>query len=70
MPHEESTWNQYQRLVLSKLDEHQSEISQIRSHVVQIRIDVSALKIRAGVWGALAGLLPAIGVAIFWMLRQ
>ena len=66
----ENDWNHYQKLVLSKLDDHQIEIRYIREDTARLRVDVSALKIRAGIWGALAGAIPAIAVALFWLLSQ
>ena len=65
-----SSWEQYQKLVLAKLDDHGKDIGKIREDTARMRVEVGALKVRSGIWGALAGVIPALGVAIFWLLSH
>lgn len=61
-------WNSYQKLVLSKLDEHGEHLDALAREVAEIRntdltdlkVEIAMLKIKAGAWGAAAGLLPAL----------
>ena len=68
MPPDES-WDSYQRLVLDKLAAHGERLGCIDKKVSDLRVDLAALKIRAGLWGAIAGALPALVVAVMWVLK-
>ena len=60
-------WNQYQKLVMDKLDEHDGKFSNIESKLTQIQIDIATLKVKAGVWGGIAGLVPVVlGLVLFY----
>ena len=60
-------WDQYQKLVMDKLDEHDGKFSNIESKLTQIQIDIATLKVRAGVWGGIAGLVPVVlGLVLFY----
>lgn len=62
-------WNEYQKLVLSKLEEHDKHFENIYKAQNAIRIDIATLKVKAGVWGAIAGLIPTSCVLIYWILK-
>lgn len=34
----------------------------------QARVDIATLKVKAGIWGLIAGLIPAIIVFIYWLI--
>ena len=60
-------WGQYQKLVMDKLDEHDGKFSNIESKLTQIQIDIATLKVKAGVWGGIAGLVPVVlGLVLFY----
>jgi len=60
-------WSQYQKLVMDKLDEHDGKFSNIESKLTQIQIDIATLKVKAGVWGGIAGLVPVVlGLVLFY----
>ena len=60
-------WNQYQKLVMDKLDEHDEKFTNIESKLTQIQVDIATLKVKAGVWGGIAGLVPVIlGLVLFF----
>jgi len=46
------------------------EIKDMREESVPLRVEVERLKVKSGVWGALAGLLPAVGVVIWMLLKN
>lgn len=58
MPAEGNGWSGYQRLVLSKLDELQEEVRELRKDQQKTKIDVAMLQVKAGVFGLVGGLLP------------
>lgn len=55
----------YDRLVLYRLDEFGKNLERLEDKVDGLLIDVAMLKVKAGIWGAVAGLLPALATAIF-----
>ena len=60
-------WNQYQKLVMDKLDEHDEKFTNIESKLTQILVDIATLKVKAGVWGGVAGLVPVVlGLVLFF----
>tara|TARA_B100002003_G_C13818559_1_gene403082 strand:+ start:347 stop:562 length:216 start_codon:yes stop_codon:yes gene_type:complete len=60
-------WNQYQKLVMDKLDEHDEKFTNIESKLTQIQVDIATLKVKAGVWGGVAGLVPVVlGLVLFF----
>ena len=60
-------WNQYQKLVMDKLDEHDGKFSNIENKLTQIQVDIATLKVKAGGWGGIAGLVPVVlGLVLFF----
>ena len=60
-------WNQYQKLVMDKLDEHDEKFTNIESKLTQIQVDIATLKVKAGVWGGVAGVVPVVlGLVLFF----
>lgn len=58
-------WTTYQKLVLSQLEAHNEDLSELSDKISDLRVEISALKIQAGIWGLMAGLIPAtIGVIL------
>lgn len=39
------------------------------SKLQQARIDIATLKVKAGIWGLTAGMIPAIGVLIYRFIK-
>ena len=58
------TQDPYNRMVIYRLDQIDEAIADLRAEVVGVRIDVATLKVKAGIWGAAAGCLPALGGAL------
>jgi hypothetical protein len=56
----------YNQMVIYRLDQIDESISDLRAEVVGVRIDVATLKVKAGIWGAAAGCVPALiaGLAV------
>ena len=60
-------WNQYQKLVMDKLTEHDEIITSIEEKLVKLQVDLATLKVKAGVWGGVAGLIPVvIAITMFY----
>lgn len=59
-----SGWSAYEKLVLSEIEDLKVELHNIDEKVTLARIDIAQLKIKAGMWGAVAGLIPGVVVVM------
>lgn len=59
-------WSAYEKLVMDKLATMESDIHGLDEKITLLRIDVAQLKVKAGIWGAAAGMIPALitGLAV------
>ena len=55
---ETNGWDQYQKLVIDKLGEHDEKFTSIESKLMKIQGDLATLKVKAGIWGGLSGMIP------------
>ena len=71
-------WDNYQKLVLDKLEDHATTLHSLDAEVKSIRtedipglqVEIAMLKIKAGVWGAAAGMIPAVLGVIYAHLSK
>ena len=61
------TWNEWRRRILYQLEVQGGAIEDIRRSLADIDKDIVGLKMRAGLWGALAGMVPVLA-AVLWTL--
>jgi hypothetical protein len=54
----------FEQIVLREIAEIKQEVNDLTEIVVLARIDIATLKVKAGMWGAAAGMIPAILTAI------
>lgn len=64
-PTEEDTWRQH---VLFRLDEQKMDHKEVRLALDEIKLQLAQLKVRAGIWGAVAGAIPVIAALLLRML--
>ena len=57
---DDNGWSKYEKMVIDKLDDHDGKFSGIEDKLTQIQVDIATLKVKAGVWGGIGGLIPAI----------
>ncbi len=69
-------WSEYQKLVLATISENSKRIERTLDAINELKImheatkgEISALKIRAGIWGAIAGALPAAVAVLVLLLK-
>ena len=57
-----------EELVVLKLDTLEKKMVSLDEKVTLCRIDIAGLKVKSGIWGAIAGMIPAaIGVGMWVM---
>lgn len=54
----------FEQIVLREIAEIKKEVNDLTEIVVLARIDIATLKVKAGIWGAAAGMIPAVVTAI------
>ena len=64
---DDNGWSKYEKMVIDKLDDHDDKFSGIEDKLTQIQVDIATLKVKAGVWGGIGGLIPAvIAIVMFY----
>lgn len=67
-------WTEYQRLVLAELERHGRMLTalddRMREELSGIRVEIATLKVKAGVWGAIAGLIPVLLAILMLILSR
>jgi len=51
-------WSRQEAAVMYRLDELSVDLKELNREVVKMREGIAALKVQAGVWGGIAGLIP------------
>ena len=73
MPPEDNGWDQWKLRVLGELADNKKLSAQTAKELTNLRIAFEGfsqgMSVKAGVWGALAGLLPAVGVLLVMVLK-
>ncbi len=55
---------------MEKLDDHDAKFGVIENKLTQIQVDIATLKVKAGVWGGIAGLVPVvIAIVLFYVSK-
>jgi len=64
---DDNGWSKYEKMVIEKLDDHDDKFNGIENKLTQIQVDIATLKVKAGVWGGIGGLIPAvIAIVMFY----
>lgn len=64
---DDNSWSKYEKMVIEKLDDHDTKFTHLENKLTQIQVDIATLKVKAGVWGGIAGLVPvALGLVLFY----
>jgi len=71
LTHDTNGWSEYEKLVMSTLERYQTWLENINLKLEQVNTEITKLKIKAGVWGALAGMIPvAITILIYLLMKK
>ena len=62
-------WNEYSKMVLKELENNEKDHKIIMDKLNKIQVEIAMLKVKSGVWGAIAGLIPVIIALIFLYFR-
>ena len=51
-------WGAYERMVLAKLEELGDDVKDIQREQTRQGVEIAMLRVKSGLWGATAGLVP------------
>ena len=57
-------------IILDEMREMRTENRTTQRSIAALQVDVGKLSVKAGVWGVMGGLLPAIGAVLFVLLQN
>jgi|TARA_R110000824_G_scaffold174957_3_gene353172 hypothetical protein len=67
---DDNGWSRYEKMVMEKLDDHDDKFGLIENKLTAIQVDIATLKVKAGVWGGIAGLVPVVlGLVLFFVTK-
>ena len=70
MPPETEGWDAWGKHVLAELDRLAKGQASMQTTLSVIQVSVAKLKIKAGVWGAVAGMVPVAVLVILWAVSK
>ena len=56
-----SGWSEYELYVVSSLDRHEKALGKLHNDMADVKQSVAGLRVKAGVWGAIAGVV-SVGI--------
>lgn len=63
-------WSEWGKFVLKELERLNDCYTEQIKLIQAVQIDIAMLKVKAGMWGALAGAVPATIALIYTLLKQ
>ena len=63
-------WDEHRKLVLAELKRHGEECEKIIDRLNEFQVAIAVLKVKAGIWGAVAGAIPCVIALIFMWLKS
>ncbi len=59
-------WKEWKNHVLSELD----RLKPIQTDLTNIKVAIENLKVKSGIWGAIAGIIPSMGVIVYLIAKS
>lgn len=64
-PQQPDGWNEWSRHVLAELGRHSVLLERMDGRLNDIKLELTTLKVKAGMWGLIAGAVPALAVVLY-----
>lgn len=69
-PFDGNSWDEWRNHILKELERHNESTEAIFTKLNRLAEDISALKVKAGIWGAVGGAIPvAIAFGIYFLTK-
>ena len=66
----DNSWDEWRNHVLLELEENSKQMKNIYESLNNVKIEIAKLKVKSGVWGALAGAIPASIILIYMYVKN
>jgi len=53
-------WTEYNKMLTDRLDRLDAELQALRGDVIGLRESMAVLRVKASIWGAMAGAVPVL----------
>jgi len=67
---ETNGWVEWRRHVLKELERLNGCYEEQQKLVMAIQMEVTMLKVKSTAWGGIAGLIPSLGILIWYIVKQ
>lgn len=63
-------WQEWSKYVLAELKELSRLYDCLDKKVGNMRVDIATLKVKAGIWGLIGGMIPVALIVVLWLLKK
>ena len=63
-------WSEWGKYVLKELERLNDCYEEQQKIMQRIQVEIAMLKVKSSVWGGLAGLIPSLGLLIYYMIKN
>jgi len=64
------TWEEWSKYILNELVSLNKRTDDINKQLTQIHVELATLKVKSGIWGAIAGFIPAVIASIYFLIKH
>lgn len=70
MSEETNGWIEWRKYVLKELERLNDCYEEQNKLFQQVQVEIAMLRIKSGIWGLIAGLIPATGLLIYYIVKK
>lgn len=71
-------WGEYKKLILKELERLEAAVNELNRKIdafraddmATLKVEIALLKLKAGVWGAVAGAVPVSAMVLWYLLTK
>ena len=63
-------WSEWGKYVLKELERLNDCYEEQQKIMQRIQVEIAMLKVKSSVWGGMAGLIPSLGLLIYYMIKN
>ncbi len=63
-------WGEWGKYVLKELERLNDCYEEQQKIMQQIQVEIAMLKVKSSVWGGIAGLIPSLGLLIYYIIKN
>ena len=69
MPPDNDSWDEWRIYILKELKRQAEQNKQVIHKLDEVKTDIATLKVKAGVWGLIGGMIPVVVILGIWLLK-